>query len=288
MGHDSSAQAYLARRGIRAIDPAKGLMALERTLLNGEPHAVVADVEWSAFRKGFEAWGPRALLAELGRGLEEDRAIKRSGWAEELRALAPREREEVVLTTVRAEVARVLSMAGAEAVAKDRPLKELGLDSLMAVELRNALGRRVGKTLPATLAFDYPTPAAMAKHLLEKVLSVGGPAVLAAHDAAASRAMDEPIAIVGIGCRYPGGVTDPETFWRLLDEGIDGVTEVPAERWNIDAWYDADPDAAGKMVTRWGGFLSGLERFEPGFFGMSAREAVSVDPQLRLMLETTW
>ncbi|HMG20645.1 MAG TPA: type I polyketide synthase, partial [Kofleriaceae bacterium] len=105
---------------------------------------------------------------------------------------------------------------------------------------------------------------------------------------ASPRSLDEPIAIVGLGCRYPGGVEDAESFWRLLEDGVDAVTEVPADRWDVGAWYDADPEAAGKMTTRWGGFLSGLDRFDPGFFGISPREAVGIDPRLRLLLETTW
>ena len=100
--------------------------------------------------------------------------------------------------------------------------------------------------------------------------------------------LTEAIAIVGIGCRFPGGVTDLASLWQLLDGGIDAVTEVPAERWDIDAWYDPDPDAAGKMTTRWGGFVANLQRFDPGFFGISPREAVSIDPQARMLLETSW
>ncbi|WP_315729245.1 MULTISPECIES: polyketide synthase, partial [unclassified Bradyrhizobium] len=98
----------------------------------------------------------------------------------------------------------------------------------------------------------------------------------------------EPIAVVGMGCRYPRGVSDPGTFWRLIDEGIDAVTEVPSERWDVDALYDPDPNALGKMTTRSGGFLTGIDRFDSGFFGISPREAVSMDPQQRLLLETSW
>ena len=101
------------------------------------------------------------------------------------------------------------------------------------------------------------------------------------------RAKTEPIAVVGIGCRFPGA-GDPDAFWNLLRAGGDAIAEVPAERWNIDAFYDANPDATGKMYTRHGGFLPGADRFDPHFFGISPREAVSMDPQQRLLLEVAW
>jgi acyl transferase domain-containing protein len=101
-------------------------------------------------------------------------------------------------------------------------------------------------------------------------------------------ARTEPIAIVGIGCRFPGGVNDPESFWQLLRGGVDAVTEVPPERWDVDAYYDPDPSAKGKMATRWGSFLENIDRFDPQFFGLSPREAASMDPQQRLLLEVAW
>ncbi|MCA9712542.1 MAG: polyketide synthase, partial [Myxococcales bacterium] len=132
-----------------------------------------------------------------------------------------------------------------------------------------------------------PTVGALTRWLLDEVLVVTETRATLAK-APARAALDEPIAIVGIGCRFPGGVRDPESFWRLLDEGVDGITEVPRSRWDIDAWYDPDPDAPGKMTTRWGGFVSDLDRFDPVFFGISPREAMSVDPQERMMLEASW
>src|SRR5690606_11400204 len=96
---------------------------------------------------------------------------------------------------------------------------------------------------------------------------------------------EEPIAIVGLGCRFPGGANDPESFWRLLHAGVDCVAEVPPDRWNVQELYDPDPNAPGKMITRWGGFLNNVDRFDPQFFGIAPREAVSMDPQQRLFLE---
>jgi len=104
---------------------------------------------------------------------------------------------------------------------------------------------------------------------------------------AVTHARTEPIAVVGMGCRFPGA-PGPEAFWELLRTGTDAVTEVPAARWDIDRYYDADPDAPGKMYTRWGGFVNGVEGFDAQFFGIAPREAEMVDPQQRLLLEVAW
>jgi acyl transferase domain-containing protein/acyl carrier protein len=98
----------------------------------------------------------------------------------------------------------------------------------------------------------------------------------------------EPIAVTGVGCRFPGGANDPDSFWRLVVEGRDAISEVPPDRWDVDALYDPDPDAPGKMSTRWGGFLERVEQFDPEFFGISPREAAGMDPQQRLLLEVVW
>ncbi len=104
----------------------------------------------------------------------------------------------------------------------------------------------------------------------------------------AERSGRVPIAIVGIGCRLPGGVESPEDFWNLLRDGVDAISEVPASRWNAAEFYDRNPDALGKMSTRWGGFIDGPDQFDPKFFGIAPAEANSMDPQQRLLLETSW
>ena len=105
---------------------------------------------------------------------------------------------------------------------------------------------------------------------------------------AVERSKAEPIAIIGMSCRFPGGANDPEAFWQLLSNGVDAIAEVPADRWNIDAYYDPDPEIPGKMYTRYGGFLQQVDQFDPQFFGISPREAVKLDPQQRLILEVSW
>src|SRR6185436_6662160 len=124
----------------------------------------------------------------------------------------------------------------------------------------------LGRTLPAIMAFNYPNIEALTAYLLRDVLALE-PLELTRQTQAVARAADEPIAIIGLGCRFPGA-NDPDAFWQLLHEGIDAMVEVPPERWNVDDFYDPDPDAPRKMYTRYGGFLNvEVDKFDADFFG---------------------
>ncbi|MEV6640631.1 SDR family NAD(P)-dependent oxidoreductase [Amycolatopsis sp. NPDC051371] len=185
------------------------------------------------------------------------------------------------LDLVRAQVAAVLGHSSTASVRADRPFADLGFDSLTAVELRNALGRETGLTLPSTLVFDHPTPRALAEHLL-------GASDLKPTEPT-TRASDEPIAIVAMSCRFPGGVSTPEQLWELLEAGRDVISPFPGDRgWDLDTLYHPDPDHPGTCYTREGGFLDDAAGFDPEFFEVSPREAVAMDPQQRLLLETAW
>ncbi|MFF8835297.1 type I polyketide synthase [Streptomyces sp. NPDC015130] len=191
---------------------------------------------------------------------------------------------------VRAHVAAVLEYDDPNRVELGLTFKELGFDSLMSVELRNALADATGLRLPSGLLFDHPTPRALAAHLGD--LLTGGSGDTGEADAippaTPADTTAEPIAIIGMACRYPGGVTSPEDLWQLVSEGRDAVSGLPTDRgWDEDL-FDADPDRSGKSSVREGGFLHDAALFDAGFFGISPREALGMDPQQRLLLETAW
>ncbi|MBI3361099.1 MAG: AMP-binding protein, partial [Chloroflexi bacterium] len=167
-----------------------------------------------------------------------------------------------------------------------QPFAYYGMNSLQAVGLAGELEEWLGRSVSITLAYDYPTIEAVANYLAgeDGRQPIGDSRPLSAVYRPPS---NEPIAIIGIGCRFPGA-NGPEAYWRLLCDGVDAVGDVPANRWDGHALYDPDPAARGKMNTRWGGFLNQVDGFDSQFFKISPREAARMDPQQRLLLEVAW
>ncbi|MGW1800882.1 SDR family NAD(P)-dependent oxidoreductase, partial [Streptomyces sp. NPDC001984] len=210
-----------------------------------------------------------------------------SALAQRLAGMSPEAQEAEILGLVRATAAATLGHAGPEAIDPEQAFSELGFDSLSAVEFRNGLGEAVGRRLPATLVFDYPSPAVLARHLAQEVTGTGADTTGAATTVAVTDG--DPIVIVGMSCRYPGGVETPEDLWRLVAGGVDAVSEFPTNRgWNIDELYDPNSERANTSYVKHGGFLHDAGDFDPDFFGISPNEALAIDPQQRLLLETSW
>ncbi|MBP1776753.1 MAG: eryA, partial [candidate division NC10 bacterium] len=163
------------------------------------------------------------------------------------------------------------------------PFASYGLGSTEAVSLAGELAEWLGRDLPPALVYEFPTIESLARHLAgSHDITVSG-----TRAGLHGQARNDPVAIIGIGCRFPGA-NDPAAFWKMLRDGVDAVREVPMDRFDPDLFYDPDPATPGKMNTRWGGFLEQVDQFDPAFFGISRREALRMDPQQRLLLEVTW
>ena len=279
----------LRRDGVRAMAPRAALGALQTVLDDGESAVALADIDWERYASLAVARA-RPLLGELpevGRALRARADGERLGGslAAALADLPERERGQVVLDLVRAHVAAVLGHSSPEDVQVDRAFKELGLDSLSGVQLRNRLAAASGLRLPTALAFDYPTPRAVAGHLLDEIAGTHSNVTASVTVAR----MDEPIAIVGMSCRYPGGVVSPGQLWELVTAGADAIGWFPTDRgWDLDALYDPDARRPGTSYVREGGFLLDAGEFDASFFGIGPREALAMSPQQRLLLEACW
>nr|WP_307822085.1 type I polyketide synthase [Streptomyces coffeae] len=279
----------LANNAMLPLGSAEGLALFDAAGFTGRALLAPVPLNLPALHRQGRSHPVPHLLRGLVRGTVRrtaESAAARSALAQSLAGLTEAEREKTLLDLVLSQVAVVLGHSSAHAVVPDRAFKELGFDSLTAVEFRDRLNAATELRLPATLVFDYPTPAALVAHLGAEL---AGAPVVAAPTRSTVAVTDEPIAIVGMSCRYPGGVNSPEDLWRLVLDGVDAISEFPTNRgWDIDALYNPDPDHMGTTYAREGGFLHDADQFDPAFFGISPREALAMDPQHRLLLETSW
>ncbi len=268
----------MARAGLLPIGLEHGLRLFDAALAAGDPAVVPARLDLRAIRERGE------IPTVLG-GLVRARRSSRATAPARLSGLDPAERGRAALDLVRGLAATVLGHDSADGIDGDATFKQIGFDSLTAVELRDQLSKQSGLRLSPTLVFDYPTLSGLAEHLAEELSGSRADSRVPTVAAVA----DDPIVIVGMGCRYPGGVTSPEDLWRLVSDGVDAITEFPADRgWDLDALYDPDPDHPGTSYTREGGFLHSAAEFDAEFFGLSPREALATDVQQRLLLEVSW
>ncbi|MGW2014045.1 type I polyketide synthase [Streptomyces sp. NPDC001927] len=268
---DGPAREQMARWGLPAMAPERAVAALRGALGRDEAALAVADIDWPVFASTFTVARRSPLLAGLPEAAE-------SAAPEPARDGAVPLDRAALLDLVLGETGAVLGHTSAASLPEGRAFQELGFDSLTAVELRNRLRDATGLKLPVTLVFDHPTPEALVDHLLDRLPGAATGAVVA-EPATRTAIEDDPVVIVGMACRFPGGVDSPERLWELVLQGRDAMGGFPADRgWDVtDAGY-----------AKVGAFLDSAGAFDAGFFGISPREAVGMDPQQRLLLETAW
>ena len=264
------------------LSSSDGLALVDATLASTEPVLVAMHLDTAALRGAGASVPPllRGFTRAPGRrtaSAAEQAAA--SSLAQKLAALPEGEQLKALLDIIRTHVSAVLGYSSSESVDTSKAFRELGFDSLTAVELRNRINGATGLKLPATLVFDYPTTDVLAEYLRGKIVGEGaGTAVVRA----ATSDSDDQIAIVAMACRFPGGVKTPEDLWDLLANGRDAIGGFPLDRgWNIDYLTEASNAAEG-------GFLYDASEFDPAFFGINPREALAMDPQQRLLMETSW
>ncbi|MFT5686371.1 MAG: NADPH:quinone reductase-like Zn-dependent oxidoreductase/3-oxoacyl-(acyl-carrier-protein) synthase, partial [Myxococcota bacterium] len=274
-------QRRLRQTGILPITPRQGATMFGAAL--AQDAAVVGAMRWDRARLRVAMppqVAPPLLLGLIGVAASAPSAPV-TDLPDRLAALPTDQRPALLSSALQGVVAGVLGATDSTTISLTRSFQDTGFDSLMAVELRNRLRTLLDCELSATLAFDYPDITRLTAYLLE-LLDLGE--VVEETERTTTTSWAEPIAVIGMACRFPGA-PDPASLWDLLSAGGNAITDIPPSRWDIDAWYDPDPDKLGKMYARRGGFLDDIERFEPEFFGIAPREAPGMDPQQRLLLE---
>ncbi|RJQ77862.1 SDR family NAD(P)-dependent oxidoreductase [Amycolatopsis panacis] len=298
MGISEGIDELLAELGVPTMDPSVGLAALRRALDHDEQALTVAALVWPRFAPPFAALRPSPLLAGLPEVValaEADAARAEAGqevaegWRTRLAGLPAAERERVLTDLVLTHTAAVLGHE--DSVPARQLFTKLGIDSLTAIELRERINTETGLALPPTMVFDHPSPAVLAAHLLAELGPATLPTALPAEVSAIRTQQDQAgrdIAVVGMSCRFAGGSDTPAEYWRNLVEGRDLVREVPADRWEAGAYYDADRTVSGKAYTQHGAFVTDIAGWDAAFFGLSPQEARRLDPSFRLLMELVW
>ena len=276
------------KRGLMPIPVDIGMELLMRAYACGAVNTVVAQVAWDTFKPLYQIRGHKPLLENVsagsGRSGEDKKSHTRSDFLVSLESKSSEERVKAMLGRVQQIVADVTEES-TDAIDMDLPLMDLGIDSLMAVEIRDRLEEEVAMDIPATLVFDYPTIREIVGYFNDTLFD-GKETVTETISVAISDG--EPIAIIGMYSRLPKAPEGPEDFWSLLENGVNGVTQNPSDRWDVDAYVDRNEEALGKTYTLAAGLIDDIEKFDNKFFGIAPREMDSMEPQQRLVLETCW
>lgn len=284
-------QMTMMRKRFPGILPLKTKQAMESfkaVFGSSLPQAILVPLKFKDLTKLPQTW--KRLFSKLlptNREEQESEEVQPGLLEERLKGMKPSERLTAIQSYLKEKLCQTLRMPLDSEIDLNKGFFSLGMDSLLAQELKRKLRRDLGPafSLPVTLLFNYPNLSRLSEYLY-KLLDRKAPEKVITTEKRAYQT--HPVAIVGMGCRLPGNVEDPQAFWELLNNGQDAICEVPEDHWDIEAYYSPDPEALGKIITRKGGFLKQIDKFDPDFFGISPREAESLDPQQRLVLEVAW
>ena len=275
----------LQRGPLALMDPDLAVKALDQALEGADSLLGIMDVDWAQ-----HASSPSPFVqdlpdvARLAQAPDADAGepTAKGGLARRLAGMPKARQIQELADLIRAGAAAVLGHDSDEAVAPDRAFTDLGFDSLTSLEMRQHLNTVTGLRLPATLLFDYPTPAVLAGYLHAELVGDQAPITDAVPAVPGASADGEPVAIVAMSCRYPGGARTPDDLWQLVISGTDAVSGFPVDR----GWQLARPRAPADV--RAGGFVREVAGFDAGVLRISPREALAMDPQQRLLLEVSW
>ena len=292
MANDERIIKRLALQGIAPLTVSEAHAAMEMMLASDVVQATVMDADWRRMQMGLG--GETQPMLEGLAPVKQRSQMGDSELVSQLKRLRGSEQRDLLFKMIQQSLQNILSTP--DAPASDRPLIEMGLDSLMAVEFGIELQQMLGDQFAVgpTMLFDHPTIDAITDHVLELVASSteDAPATVAnstdvgENPSSRTNQVRQDVAIVGMSCRFPGA-RDINEFWENLLHGVDSVGEIPADRWDIDRFYSADREP-GKMYTREGGFLDDIADFDAEFFNISDQEACWIDPQHRMLLENSF
>ncbi|MCV7195931.1 acyltransferase domain-containing protein, partial [Mycobacterium angelicum] len=280
-------QARVTRTSLTPISTEHGLALFDAAVTHHQPNQVLTPLNPRAVDRLARTNTLPPILSALTTTRPHAATATAGTLTAQLATQTPDQQRATVTTLVLTTTATVLAHPDPASINPQRPFKDLGIDSLTALELRNALTQHSGLTLPSTLVFDHPTPAAIAGYLLTQISdSVDASIPVRALPAAV---VDDPVVVVGMACRFPGGVDSPAALWDVVSNGTDAMGSFPTDRgWNLAELFDPDPDAVGKTYTDQGAFVPDAAEFDAEFFGISAREAQAIGPQQRMFLEVCW
>lgn len=274
------------RRGLKPFDPESAIELMTKAWTGGNAHQTVVDIDWTRFREILEMRRPHPMFGTLGRNLAAGSGVtgEKSAFFKSLIPLEVEERAEQIVGYLQGLLGTVTGKAEGETVDPEMPLMDLGIDSIMALEIKKQLEADTGQAMKATLIFDYPTINKIAEFF---AVSLYGEESEAQAVSAGSYS-GEPIAIVGIGSKMPMAPNGPGDFWRLLKNGECGINDDPSDRWDVNQYLDKNEDAPGKTYTLSAGLVDDIEYFDGKLFGIAPREIESMEPQQRLVLEAAW